>query len=184
MLHSVPRHDGARHPAETAKIVDPRQNREIEIYLAAARRQLAVLIICSILGLMLGGAYLATAVPQYTATTTLLLDNKRLRGVEDAYDTLGPALDAGASFVESQVEVLKSDKVALYVVDKLGLTRKTDSEPPPQPSVLKRILKDIKARVWPSAQGPPSSTTRPPGAYRLLMRSGLAWTPTVFPARF
>jgi succinoglycan biosynthesis transport protein ExoP len=155
MLHSVPRHDSARHPAEIAKTVDPRHNREIEIYLAAARRQLSVLIICSILGLMLGVAYLATAVPQYTASTTLLLDNKRLRGVEDAYDTLGPALDAGASFVESQVEVLKSDKVALYVVDKLQLTRKTDSEPPPQPSVLKRILKDIKARVWPEPKRAP-----------------------------
>jgi succinoglycan biosynthesis transport protein ExoP len=155
MLHSVPRHDSARHPAEIAKTVDPRHNREIEIYLAAARRQLSVLIICSILGLMLGVAYLATAVPQYTASTTLLLDNKRLRGVEDAYDTLGPALDAGASFVESQVEVLKSDKVALYVVDKLQLTRKTDSEPPLQPSVLKRILNDIKARVWPEPKRAP-----------------------------
>jgi succinoglycan biosynthesis transport protein ExoP len=155
MLHSVPRHESTRHSAEIAKPVDPRHNREIEIYLAAARRQLSIVIICSILGLMLGGAYLATAVPQYTASTTLLLDNKRLRGVEDAYDTLGPALDSGASFVESQVEVLKSDKVALYVVDKLQLLRNTDAEPPPQPSTLKRILKEIKDRVWPAPKKAP-----------------------------
>lgn len=149
MLHTIQRHDTGRHLAEVAKPVDPRQNREIEIYLAAARRQLAVLIICSILGLMLGVAYLVTAVPQYTASTTLLLDNKRLRGVEDAYDTLGPALDSGASFVESQVEVLKSDKVALYVVDKLGLLRNSDAERDAQPGVLKRIYLELKARLLP-----------------------------------
>ncbi len=119
---------------------------------------------------MLGVAYLMTAIPLYTAQTSLLLDNKRLRGVEDAYDNMGPALDTGASFVESQVEVIKSDKVALYVVDKLGLLEKANAAPAEQPNLLKRIYRDLKERIFP---GPKLKIAETPDSRRRALADGI-----------
>ncbi len=72
----------------------------------------------------------------------------------------------------------------MYVVDKLQLTPDTNTDPPPQPSVLKRILKEIKARILPAPKMPQSSTLKPRGAYRPLIWSGSAWMPTEYRARF
>jgi succinoglycan biosynthesis transport protein ExoP len=66
-----------------------------------------------------------TAVPLYTATASLLLDNKRVRAVEEAYEVTSLGFDVSASAVDSQVEVIKSDSVALAVVDKLGVLKDT-----------------------------------------------------------
>ena len=54
--------------------------------MAAARRQVRVVIIGSILGLALGIGYLATAVPQFTAAALVMLDNRRVRAVQESYD--------------------------------------------------------------------------------------------------
>ncbi len=97
---------------------------ELERLLAAARRQVAAVIVCGLVGLAGGIAYLVTAVPQYTATVSLLLDNKRVRGaVEESFEATSLGFDVSASAVDSQVEVIKSDSVALSVVDKLQLVK-------------------------------------------------------------
>jgi polysaccharide biosynthesis transport protein len=62
--------------------------------------------------------YVATASPRYTATTDLMTDTKR----SPAYGTAGtPDTSVDMVVVESQVETLKSDKIALAVIDKLRL---------------------------------------------------------------
>ena len=96
---------------------------ETERILAAVRRQLSVVIAGCILGLLLGVGYVVTAVPQFTATAVILLDNRRVRAGQDVYDIAPLGIDAAASAVDSQVEVLKSDSVALTVVDKLQLAK-------------------------------------------------------------
>src|SRR5262245_53268463 len=90
---------------------------------AAIRRQASMVVFGCVLGLVFGTGYILTAVPQFTGTAVLLLDNRRVRAVQDAYDTAPVTLDATASAVDSQIEVLKSDSVALTVVDKLQLLR-------------------------------------------------------------
>jgi succinoglycan biosynthesis transport protein ExoP len=90
--------------------------------MAAARRQLRVLIACAVIALLLGFLYIVTAVPLYTATTDIFIDsqkNKNELGATIAELTF----DAGA--IDSQVEVLKSEKIALSVVSALHL----DSDP-------------------------------------------------------
>jgi capsular exopolysaccharide synthesis family protein len=62
--------------------------------------------------------YVATASPKYTATTELMTDTKR----SPAYGTAGtPDTSVDMVVVESQIETLKSDKIALAVIDKLKL---------------------------------------------------------------
>ena len=114
-------------------------NAEIERLLSAARRQVSVVIACSLIGLVVGIAYVMTAVPQYTAATSLLIDNRRVRAVQDAYDVMQMGLE-GASAVDSQVEVVKSDSVALAVVEKLQLDRDPEFNMKPKPGLLATVM--------------------------------------------
>jgi polysaccharide biosynthesis transport protein len=108
---------------ELSRVHAPIEKSETERIVAAVRRQLSVVIAGSILGLLLGVGYVVTAVPQFTATAVILLDNRRVRAGQDIYDISPLGLDSAASAVDSQVEVLRSDSVALTVVDKLQLTK-------------------------------------------------------------
>jgi succinoglycan biosynthesis transport protein ExoP len=93
-----------------------------DLVLAAARRQLRVLVASALIALFFGLLYIVTAVPRYTATTDIFIDsqkNKNELGATIAELTF----DTGA--IDSQVEVLKSEKIALAVVSTLHL----DSDP-------------------------------------------------------
>jgi succinoglycan biosynthesis transport protein ExoP len=92
---------------------------EIDRVLAAARRQLRVVIVSSVLALVLGIVYVATTVPQYTAGVALLIDERRVRAFKDGPDTA--TSDAMGSHVDSQVELLRSHRIAFAVIDKLQL---------------------------------------------------------------
>jgi polysaccharide biosynthesis transport protein len=90
--------------------------------IAAARRQWVVVVYCMIAALGLGLIYLVTAVPQYTANVDILIDSRKSQ--DQLSSTIAElTLDTGA--IDSQVEVLKSDNIALGVVDALAL----DQEP-------------------------------------------------------
>jgi succinoglycan biosynthesis transport protein ExoP len=88
--------------------------------LAATRRQLRLVALAGALGVVLAGFYVVTAVPQYTASAQILIDslkdkNELSASIADlTYDT---------SAIDSQVEVLRSDKIALAVISKLNLTK-------------------------------------------------------------
>lgn len=86
---------------------------------AAARRHKYVLLGAVILGCVVAVLYLASAVPRYTATVDLLLDTPKVRAVADAYDANTLSFETGG--IDSQVELLKSDRIALGVVKKLDL---------------------------------------------------------------
>ena len=87
--------------------------------LAAARRQARVVIVAAVVGLLVGFAYIVTAVPQYTATTNILIDSQKDKN-EVSASIAELVFDTGA--IDSQVEVLKSEKVALAVIAALNLT--------------------------------------------------------------
>jgi succinoglycan biosynthesis transport protein ExoP len=87
--------------------------------LAAARRQWRVVAIAVGVALALGVLYILTAVPLYTASTSVLIDREN-RAIADQLSSLGGVLDDEAA-VLSQVELLKSDTISLAVVDRLKL---------------------------------------------------------------
>jgi len=123
---------------------------ETERILAAVRRQLSIVIAGSILGLLLGVGYVVTAVPQFTATAVILLDNRRVRAGQDLYDIAPLGIDASASAVDSQVEVLKSDSVALTVVDKLQLTKDAEFGAP-RPGLISSLVAEFQHLIGLSA---------------------------------
>lgn len=88
--------------------------------IAAARRQWRIVVAGLFGGLILGILYVLTAVPLYTASTSVLIDREN-RAIADQLSTLGGVVDDEAT-VLSQVELLKSDTISLAVVDKLKLT--------------------------------------------------------------
>lgn len=87
---------------------------------SALRRQWHVILASVILFLALGVLYLVTAVPQYTATASLLLD-RNARNIADQLSAL-QGLPEDESSILSQVELIRSEKIGLAVVDSLGLT--------------------------------------------------------------
>ncbi len=92
---------------------------DIEGLIAVARRQWFVLVGFIGASLVLGVAYILTAVPLYTSNISVLIDRGNSEVVQQL-STIGGVLDDEAS-VLSQVELLKSDTIALAVVGKLDL---------------------------------------------------------------
>jgi succinoglycan biosynthesis transport protein ExoP len=99
----------------------PSESIDFDKLIAVARRQWRVVAAAAVVFFALGLIYVFTAVPQYTAVTNLLID-KDNSDVASQVSTLaigGFADDEGS--VLSQVELIKSDTIALAVVDKLKL---------------------------------------------------------------
>lgn len=123
-------------PTHSAEFID------FDRLLAAARRQWRLAAALGIVGLLLGVAYVMTAVPLYTASSDLLIDQGSNRIVDELSTSGGTLEDESA--VLSQVELLKSDQIAEKVVDTLGLT----SDPGfinATTSIVRRVKLGVKA---------------------------------------
>jgi succinoglycan biosynthesis transport protein ExoP len=92
---------------------------DLDQLLAAARRQARVVGVAAGVGMLLGLAYIVTAVPRYTATTDILIDSQKDKNALSA-SIAELTFDTGA--IDSQVEVLKSEKIALSVISAMNLT--------------------------------------------------------------
>jgi succinoglycan biosynthesis transport protein ExoP len=97
---------------------------DVEKLIAAARRQWRVVALCVSVAIIVGIVYLLTAVPKYTASTSILIDRGNSEVVQQL-STIGGVLDDEAS-VLSQVELLKSDSIGLATVDKLDLSNNAE----------------------------------------------------------
>jgi len=91
---------------------------DFELFLGALRRQSSVLALGASVGVLLGFAYIFAAVPQYTATTDLLIESQKDK---DGTGTSIAELTFDTSAIDSQVDVLKSQKIALSVISTLKL---------------------------------------------------------------
>ncbi|BCJ91919.1 chromosome partitioning protein ParA [Terrihabitans soli] len=102
----------------------PSPTLNLDVVLQAARRQMGVIAGCVVVAAILALVYLFSAVPQYTATAKVLI-NRTNSGASDRI-----AIDPNASFdsieVESEMEILKSERIAALVVDKLDLSKLTE----------------------------------------------------------
>jgi succinoglycan biosynthesis transport protein ExoP len=87
--------------------------------LASARRQWHVVAVAAVAAVFVGLIYVLTAVPQYTSSIELLIDTNNKK-IVDQLSLVSGVADDDASIL-SQVELLKSDRIAQAVVDKLDL---------------------------------------------------------------
>lgn len=99
---------------------EPGEVIDVEKLMAIARRQWRVVAICVGAAIVLGLVYLITAVPIYTAAASVLIDRRNSELVNQ-FANMGMLQDDEAA-VLSEVEVFRSDSIALAVVDKLKLT--------------------------------------------------------------
>ena len=89
--------------------------------LGVVRRQILVVLAFAILGLAVGAVYVLKSPPKYTATVTLLADTRKIELVQQP-TVYNEASIQSAGAMETQVELLRSDEVALRVIKKLNLS--------------------------------------------------------------
>ena len=92
---------------------------DLDAVLAAARRQYKVIAGTSVAVALLAICYIIAATPLYTSTIDILIDSRQFGAVDVSRDQADLAFNPAV--IESQVEVLKSEKIALSVIEKLNL---------------------------------------------------------------
>lgn len=87
------------------------------------QRQYRVIGITAAIFVAMGSIYVVTTPPRYTATATMLIDTQdaHLFQQQSMFSDMPVAIDTGT--VESQVEILKSENIALTVIKNLNLTK-------------------------------------------------------------
>lgn len=103
---------------------------DLERLLRMVLRQSRIVILCAAIGLLFGGLYLQTTPPTYTAVSSVLIDEGLTRMVDDQTPSVTSSTQAEAA-VLSQIEILRSARLAAAVVDKLDLSRDDDFMNPP-----------------------------------------------------
>jgi len=83
-------------------------------------RQYPVMIITLLLCLCLAGVYLLTSPKRYTGTAVLVMDSRKMQGLQTQVGTAGES-PIDSAMVDSQVEVLKSETIASAVIKDLRL---------------------------------------------------------------
>lgn len=94
------------------------------------------ILLSTLLFALLALAYLVIRTPSYTAQTQLLVYNAKLAFSRE--DALFAESQLDPTFLETQIEILKSDKIALDVVNRLGLAA-------PQEAQSKQARLDLRA---------------------------------------
>jgi polysaccharide biosynthesis transport protein len=97
--------------------------------LNALRRRWLFILACVVVSVVLAGTYVVVATPMFSATSSILLDT-RMNQFLQKQDIIGDS-SVDSTFVDSQVELLNSESIALYVIQKLGLDQDSEFVGPP-----------------------------------------------------
>ncbi|WP_353646447.1 P-loop NTPase [Mesorhizobium sp. WSM2239] len=153
------------HPDSTVIIGEPQSETiDFETLLAAARRQLRFVFTCAMGGLLLGLAYLQAEVPLYRSTTRILIDKNQPPVVMQLMEN-GTSTQLNPMMV-SQVELLRSDRIGLKVVDSLGLAADQSFLSAPYSLLvgLKRsVIELVQSSISSSEETAPSVKSAGPG---------------------
>jgi succinoglycan biosynthesis transport protein ExoP len=93
---------------------------DLERLLAIARRQWRLVAVVAVAAIALGVVYLLTAVPIYSADASLLIDTNNQKLADQLSSSVTDVVDDETSIL-SQVELLKSKKIAVAVSENLDL---------------------------------------------------------------
>jgi uncharacterized protein involved in exopolysaccharide biosynthesis/Mrp family chromosome partitioning ATPase len=118
-----------QHTARISEDVTNEPWLDIRDFFAAVRRQKRILLVALLTSFGAAFLFLLVATPLYTASTIVLVEHQSLRNhavrvVEDV--SAVNALGTDPALVDSQVELMKSTRVAGGVVDVLGLLSNPD----------------------------------------------------------
>src|ERR1700736_3767289 len=97
----------------------PSVSETVESILGFFRRQYRVIAFATALAIALGFIYALTSPPNYTAIATMLIDTKKVQMFQQ--QSMFNDMPIDSSMIESQVEIFKSESIALAVIDHLHL---------------------------------------------------------------
>ena len=121
MLQITRDQSGDQRAPEGVEPEGARPEEILQFVVSFIRRQYPVVVFVTLLGIALGAVYLITTPPSYTAHAMLMIDSRKIN-VFQQQSVLGDVQLDSAS-VLSQIEVLKSENVALSVIKDLHLTQ-------------------------------------------------------------
>lgn len=107
--------------------------------LGVLRRQIFLVLLCAMLGVGVGVVTFLRSAPPYTATTTLLVDTHKIEVLQQSAVSEGMSIGAVGA-MDSQIELLKSDELALAVIKKLGLWDDPRFVGDGKPGTFRRLL--------------------------------------------
>jgi succinoglycan biosynthesis transport protein ExoP len=137
--------------------------------LGIVRRQIFVVLLFAILGAGLGVVAFLKAAPTYTATATLLIDTHKIDVLQQpAVSSEMPIGSIGA--MESQIELLKSDEVALSVIRKLRLSEDPRFVGEEKPGIARRLIGKYLP-VFSLEESPLSEADRMQRALRIVKKN-------------
>ncbi len=117
----LPLHTNLPEPTQTLQ--EPDDFIDIEQLFGMIARQAKVVAFCAAMGLLLGILYLMTTPPTYIAVGRVLIDERLNKIIDDTSATTSSQLTD--SSIESQIEILGSNRLALTVVDSEKLDENT-----------------------------------------------------------
>lgn len=113
---------------------------ELRDILLLLRRKIRLIFLTIAIVLGLAAVFLTSATPLYTASTLLFVDPSS-KSLLEASETSAPNSRAADAIIESEVEILRSDAIALATIEKAGLL--SDPEFGPSLSLLDKVLQAI-----------------------------------------
>jgi len=112
------------HSAEDYGRAAPEANSAAELLenlLGIVRRQYALILFVGVLTMVLAFVYVVAATPRFMAVATMFIDRGKLQPFAQQQQILvDNPIDSGA--IDSQIEIIKSDTIALSVMNSLHLT--------------------------------------------------------------
>lgn len=93
----------------------------IKSLLGILLRQFPIIVGVAIIPIILGILYIYTTPPSYTAQATMVIDTRKLNMMQQQAPIYGES-DISTPNVETQVEILRSENLALHVIKQLRLT--------------------------------------------------------------
>lgn len=115
-------------------------------FMAAARRQAPLVALAALVGLAIAMALILATTPRYRAVETVLLDEERAE-LLDQVSALPNAVRSDSA-VQSEVEIIKSQALALQVVDRLDLAADEAFMNPPV-DAIDQVVSQAKGLVEP-----------------------------------
>ncbi|TYO60837.1 polysaccharide biosynthesis tyrosine autokinase [Bradyrhizobium hipponense] len=104
----------------------PSLEQTISSALALVSRQYPVIIFTLLLCICLAGVYVFTAPKRYTGTAILMIDSRKMQGLQTQAQTTGTDNPIDSAMVDSQVELLKSEAIASKVIKDLKLVESSE----------------------------------------------------------
>jgi succinoglycan biosynthesis transport protein ExoP len=148
---------------------EPSAAESLTYALGVVRRQIFIVLLSAMLGTGLGVVIFLKAAPTYTATATLLVDTHNFDIVQQPAVSIEMPIGAMGA-MESQIELLKSDEVALSVIKKLRLWEDPRFVGDGKPGIVRGLIEKYFP-VFSPDRSPPSDADRMEQALKIFRKS-------------